>query len=73
MNLTDKMMSRALALARRGVGKTSPNPAVGCVIVKDGAVVGEGWHQKAGTPHAEIHALRQAAEMASGAEVLRYP
>ena len=68
-NLTEKMMSRALALARRGIGKTSPNPAVGCVIVKDGAVVGEGWHQKAGTPHAEIHALRQAAEMASGAEV----
>lgn len=69
MDLADKMMRRALTLARRGVGKTSPNPAVGCVIVKDGAVVGEGWHKKAGTPHAEIHALRQAAEKSHGADV----
>lgn len=64
-----KMMRRATALARRGIGKTAPNPAVGCVIVRDGTVVGEGWHKKAGTPHAEVHALRQAGEMAGNADV----
>ena len=64
-----KIMRQALRLARRGMGKTSPNPAVGCVIVKDGAIVGEGWHKKAGTPHAEIHALAQAGNRACGADV----
>lgn len=64
-----KMMRRALALARRGVGKTAPNPAVGCVVVRDGKVVGRGWHKKAGTPHAEVHALNQAGELARGADV----
>ena len=64
-----QMMRRALSLARRGVGKTAPNPAVGCVIVRNGVVVGEGWHRKAGTPHAEVHALRQAGESARGADV----
>lgn len=63
------MMKRALTLARRGIGKTSPNPAVGCVIVKDGTIVGEGWHRKAGTPHAEVHALVQAGQSAHGADV----
>jgi diaminohydroxyphosphoribosylaminopyrimidine deaminase/5-amino-6-(5-phosphoribosylamino)uracil reductase len=64
-----KMMRRALALARRGLGRTSPNPAVGCVIVRNGEIVGEGWHRKAGTPHAEIHALRQAGDRTFGADV----
>jgi diaminohydroxyphosphoribosylaminopyrimidine deaminase / 5-amino-6-(5-phosphoribosylamino)uracil reductase len=64
-----KYMKRALALARKGIGTTSPNPAVGCVIVKDGKVVGTGWHKKAGGPHAEIHALEMAGEMAQGADV----
>jgi len=64
-----KYMKRALTLARKGVGKTSPNPAVGCVIVKNGEVVGEGWHKKAGTPHAEIHALDQAGEAARGSDL----
>ncbi|NLW07490.1 MAG: bifunctional diaminohydroxyphosphoribosylaminopyrimidine deaminase/5-amino-6-(5-phosphoribosylamino)uracil reductase RibD [Clostridia bacterium] len=59
-------MRRALELAARGLGRTSPNPAVGAVIVRDGRVVGEGYHQRAGTPHAEIHALRAAAEAARG-------
>lgn len=64
-----KYMRRALSLARKGVGKTAPNPAVGCVIVRDGNVVGEGWHRKAGTPHAEIHALAAAGEASRGADV----
>lgn len=62
-------MRRALTLAGRGKGKTSPNPAVGCVIVRDRVVVGEGWHRRAGTPHAEVHALRQAGELSRGADV----
>ena len=60
-------MARALELARRGLYTTTPNPRVGCVLVQDGAVVGEGWHQRAGGPHAEIHALRAAGERARGA------
>ncbi len=63
------MMRRALLLARRGSGKTSPNPAVGCVIVQGGRIVGEGWHKKSGTPHAEIHALDAAGELARGADL----
>jgi diaminohydroxyphosphoribosylaminopyrimidine deaminase / 5-amino-6-(5-phosphoribosylamino)uracil reductase len=68
-NLHRKMMRQALAQARRGEGKTSPNPAVGCVIVRDGKIVGRGWHRKAGTPHAEVHALNDAGELAAGADV----
>ncbi len=64
----EKMMRRALALARRGVGKTSPNPAVGCVIVKDGEIVSEGWHKKAGGPHAEVNALAMAGARSKGAD-----
>jgi len=60
-------MARALELARHGHYTTHPNPRVGCVIVRDGAVVGEGWHVRAGEPHAEIHALRAAGERARGA------
>ncbi len=60
-------MARALALARRAAGRTSPNPLVGAVVVKDGRVVGEGYHQKAGTPHAEVHALAAAGTGARGA------
>ncbi|MDE0423687.1 MAG: bifunctional diaminohydroxyphosphoribosylaminopyrimidine deaminase/5-amino-6-(5-phosphoribosylamino)uracil reductase RibD [Candidatus Poribacteria bacterium] len=60
-------MKRALNLARRGKGRTSPNPLVGAVVVKAGRVVGEGYHQKAGTPHAEVHALNAAGENARGA------
>ena len=60
-------MARALQLAARGRYSAHPNPMVGCVIVRDGEVVGEGWHRKAGEPHAEIHALQEAGERARGA------
>jgi diaminohydroxyphosphoribosylaminopyrimidine deaminase/5-amino-6-(5-phosphoribosylamino)uracil reductase len=60
-------MARALRLAEQGLWSTDPNPRVGCVIVRDGEIVGEGWHQVAGEPHAEIHALRMAKEKSAGA------
>lgn len=60
-------MARALRLAEQGLFTTMPNPRVGCVIVKDGEVVGEGWHVRAGEPHAEVHALRASGERARGA------
>jgi diaminohydroxyphosphoribosylaminopyrimidine deaminase/5-amino-6-(5-phosphoribosylamino)uracil reductase len=60
-------MSRALQLAEQGLFTTRPNPRVGCVIVKDGKIVGEGAHLKAGEPHAEVFALRQAGDLAKGA------
>lgn len=62
-------MAEALRLARRGLYTTDPNPRVGCVIARDGEIVGRGWHEVAGGPHAEIHALRQAGERARGATV----
>ena len=60
------MMARALQLAERGLWTTTPNPRVGCVLARDDEIVGEGWHAKAGEPHAEIHALRAAGELARG-------
>jgi diaminohydroxyphosphoribosylaminopyrimidine deaminase/5-amino-6-(5-phosphoribosylamino)uracil reductase len=60
-------MAHALQLARRGLYTTTPNPRVGCVLVKDGFVVGTGWHARAGAAHAEVHALRAAGEQARGA------
>ncbi|HJP98036.1 MAG TPA: bifunctional diaminohydroxyphosphoribosylaminopyrimidine deaminase/5-amino-6-(5-phosphoribosylamino)uracil reductase RibD [Rhodanobacteraceae bacterium] len=63
------LMARALRLAARGLYTTQPNPRVGCVIARDGATVGEGWHRRAGEPHAEVFALRAAADAARGATV----
>ncbi|NDU87712.1 MAG: bifunctional diaminohydroxyphosphoribosylaminopyrimidine deaminase/5-amino-6-(5-phosphoribosylamino)uracil reductase RibD [Ferrovum sp.] len=60
-------MRRALTLAGKGLYTTSPNPRVGCVIVQSGQIVGEGWHERAGEPHAEVYALRQAGARAQGA------
>lgn len=63
------MMQRCLELARRALGRTSPNPMVGAVIVKEGKIIGEGFHPRAGEPHAEIFALREAGEEARGATI----
>ncbi len=60
-------MQQALDLARGGLGLVSPNPLVGCVLVKDGAVVGQGYHQRFGGPHAEVYALQEAGPQARGA------
>ncbi len=62
-----EFMMMALALAERGLGQVAPNPAVGCVIVRDGIVVGRGWTQPGGRPHAETEALAHAGELARGA------
>ncbi|MEC6897767.1 bifunctional diaminohydroxyphosphoribosylaminopyrimidine deaminase/5-amino-6-(5-phosphoribosylamino)uracil reductase RibD [Photobacterium piscicola] len=70
MTHTDQqMMSRAIVLAQRGRYTTAPNPKVGCVIVNNGDIVGEGYHYQAGQPHAEVFALRQAQQRAQGATV----
>ncbi|MFB4205228.1 bifunctional diaminohydroxyphosphoribosylaminopyrimidine deaminase/5-amino-6-(5-phosphoribosylamino)uracil reductase RibD [Arhodomonas sp. KWT2] len=61
------LMARAIRLARRGLYTTDPNPRVGCVIARAGEIVGEGWHERAGGPHAEVHALRAAGAAAHGA------
>jgi diaminohydroxyphosphoribosylaminopyrimidine deaminase/5-amino-6-(5-phosphoribosylamino)uracil reductase len=63
----ERFMRRALDLAQRGLGETNPNPMVGCVVVKAGRVVGEGWHRRAGGPHAETVALAAAGPRARGA------
>src|SRR5690554_4097435 len=62
-----QFMAQALQLAEQGLYTTDPNPRVGCLVVKDGQVVGEGWHKRAGEPHAEVHALQQAGTQAQGA------
>lgn len=62
-----RYMMRALDLAKRGLGATSPNPMVGCVLVRNGEIVGEGWHSRAGEPHAEVEAIAAAGPNAKGA------
>ncbi|MEW6593391.1 MAG: bifunctional diaminohydroxyphosphoribosylaminopyrimidine deaminase/5-amino-6-(5-phosphoribosylamino)uracil reductase RibD [Thermodesulfobacteriota bacterium] len=62
-------MRLALREAKKGIGRTSPNPAVGAVVVKNGVVLGKGFHRKAGTPHAEVHALNAAGAKAKGATI----
>ncbi len=67
MTVEEKYMRRCLDLARNGAGRTSPNPMVGCVIVHNGAIVGEGYHHRAGAPHAEVNAI----ESVQNADILR--
>jgi diaminohydroxyphosphoribosylaminopyrimidine deaminase/5-amino-6-(5-phosphoribosylamino)uracil reductase len=62
-----RFMALALSLGRRGQGRVWPNPAVGCVIVRDGLILGRGWTQPGGRPHAETVALAQAGQAAGGA------
>ena len=66
-HVTNQFMKRALKLARRG--RTSPNPMVGAVVVRDGQIVGEGYHPKVGEPHAEVFALNAASGLATGADL----
>ena len=63
----ERFMARAVELARRGAGWTSPNPLVGAVIVRDGRIIGEGWHHRFGGPHAEREALAACSESPAGA------
>src|SRR3989338_4176964 len=63
----ERYMNQALALAEKGRSTVSPNPMVGCIIVKNGRIVGIGYHQKAGGPHSEVISLRRAGEKAKGA------
>ena len=60
-------MALAIQCAKRGVYTVTPNPAVGCVLVRDGKIVGQGWHQSAGQAHAEVNALKEAGSEAKGA------
>jgi diaminohydroxyphosphoribosylaminopyrimidine deaminase/5-amino-6-(5-phosphoribosylamino)uracil reductase len=69
MTLDEQLMRRALDLAKRGRGRTSPNPMVGAVVVRDGRILGEGYHAKAGEAHAEVAALQAAAGSTAGADL----
>ena len=69
MNFDEKMMHQCIELAKMALGKTAPNPLVGSVLVKDGNIVGKGYHPEVGKPHAEIFALQDAGEQAEGATV----
>ncbi len=66
-DIHEAWMKQALTLARRGIGTTHPNPRVGAVIVRDGELVGQGWHERPGGAHAEVHALQDAGKRAAGA------
>ena len=67
--MNEVYMRQALTIANYACGRTSPNPLVGAVVVKDDRIVGQGWHRKAGTEHAEVHAIRQAGELCKGATI----
>ncbi len=69
IDIDNRFMALALSMGARGMGRVWPNPAVGCVIVRDGRIVGRGWTQDGGRPHGEVMALRQAGDLARGATV----
>ncbi|MFY8009128.1 MAG: bifunctional diaminohydroxyphosphoribosylaminopyrimidine deaminase/5-amino-6-(5-phosphoribosylamino)uracil reductase RibD, partial [Flavobacterium sp.] len=62
MKIHEKYLSRCIQLAKNGLGSTYPNPLVGSVIVHNGKIIGEGWHRKAGEPHAEVHAVNSVKD-----------
>lgn len=68
-SVDERYMALALREARKGLGRTSPNPCVGAVIVRDGRILGKGYHKKAGTPHAEVNAIRSCPEDVAGATI----
>ncbi|NOS91316.1 MAG: bifunctional diaminohydroxyphosphoribosylaminopyrimidine deaminase/5-amino-6-(5-phosphoribosylamino)uracil reductase RibD [Cyclobacteriaceae bacterium] len=72
MTPDELFMQRALELARLGIGQVSPNPQVGCVVVHDGKIIGEGWHQKYGGPHAEVNAIRSVKDKSLLAQATVY-
>lgn len=72
MAADEKFMREAIRLARKGLGKTRPNPAVGCVLVKNGRVIGRGWHRRAGLPHAEVEALRSLKNISAARGATAY-
>ena len=67
MNLNEYFMKKAIELAKKGVGKVNPNPLVGAIIVKEGEIIGEGYHEKYGEAHAEVNAFKSLKEDPSGA------
>lgn len=67
--MDERWMKRAITLAKKGIGTTHPNPRVGAVIVNNGVIVGEGWHERAGEPHAEVHAINAAGHKARGGTI----
>ena len=70
ISIDNVYMQRALELAKRGLGYTNPNPLVGAVIVKEGRIIGEGYHKYLGGPHAEIDAFQNAIEDVSGSNLV---
>ena len=72
MAADEKFMREAIRLAKKGLGKTRPNPAVGCVLVKNGRIIARGWHRRAGLPHAEIEALRSLKKISSARGATAY-
>ena len=69
MTYDEQMISRCLELARQGAGKVSPNPLVGAVVVKNGKIIGEGYHMKYGEAHAEVNAINNCTESPEGATI----
>lgn len=68
-NINEKYMRMAIELAKKGAGAVNPNPMVGAVVVKNGEVIGRGYHKFFGGPHAEVYALEEAGEKAEGATI----